>query len=122
MHKYAVVGRGLIGSAAARHLAEAEDGVEYRYGADAKYADADAEKELFSALEHIGGRVNQALETNNFSAALGELATLRAAIDGFFDAVQVNADAQILRRNRLNLLYEITQLCDRIADLRRLAG
>ncbi|MEL6952326.1 MAG: glycine--tRNA ligase subunit beta [Pseudomonadota bacterium] len=102
--------------------AEAEDGVEYRYGADAKYADADAEKELFSALEHIGGRVNQALETNNFSAALGELATLRAAIDGFFDAVQVNADAQILRRNRLNLLYEITQLCDRIADLRRLAG
>ncbi|MEL6531830.1 MAG: glycine--tRNA ligase subunit beta, partial [Pseudomonadota bacterium] len=102
--------------------AEAEDGVEYRYGADAKYADADAEKELFSALEHIGGRVNQALETNNFSAALGELATLRAPIDGFFDAVQVNADAQILRRNRLNLLYEITQLCDRIADLRRLAG
>ncbi|MEM1273797.1 MAG: glycine--tRNA ligase subunit beta [Pseudomonadota bacterium] len=102
--------------------AEAADGVEYRFGADAKYAEDARERALFSALAEASGHVRGALEAEDFAAAMGEMATLRSPIDAFFDHVQVNTDSQILRRNRLNLLHEITEICDQIADLSRLEG
>ncbi|MEM9757244.1 MAG: DALR anticodon-binding domain-containing protein, partial [Pseudomonadota bacterium] len=102
--------------------AEAADGVEYRYGADVKYAEDDSERALFAALEAARPGVTAALGAEDFAAAMGQMATLRAPIDAFFEAVQVNADAQIVRRNRLNLLHEITEICAGIADLSRLEG
>jgi len=36
--------------------------------------------------------------------------------------VQVNADSQIIRRNRLNLLSRIRALCLGVADLTRIEG
>jgi glycyl-tRNA synthetase beta chain len=50
------------------------------------------------------------------------LAELRGPIDGFFEAVQVNAESAILRRNRLNLLHLIRETCGRVADLTQLEG
>jgi glycyl-tRNA synthetase beta chain len=50
------------------------------------------------------------------------MAALRAPIDAFFEAVQVNADNQIVRRNRLNLLHQIVETCGQVADLGKLAG
>jgi glycyl-tRNA synthetase beta chain len=50
------------------------------------------------------------------------MATLRAPIDAFFEAVQVNAENQIVRRNRLNLLHQIVETCGQVADLSRLEG
>ncbi|MEM9318534.1 MAG: glycine--tRNA ligase subunit beta [Pseudomonadota bacterium] len=102
--------------------AEAADGVEYRFGADAKFADDPTERALFAALAEARAQVAPALEREDFADAMGAMATLRPAIDAFFEAVQVNTDSQILRRNRLNLLYEITQICDQIADLGKLEG
>ena len=41
--------------------AEAKDGVEYSYGADAKFAETDSEKALFHALEAAAARIAPAL-------------------------------------------------------------
>lgn len=102
--------------------AEAKDGVEYSFGADAKYAEAESEKALFAALEAAEPRIKTALEAEDFTAAMSETAGLRAPIDAFFEEVQVNAENDVLRRNRLNLLSEIRRVCTQVADLARLDG
>ncbi|WP_306045476.1 glycine--tRNA ligase subunit beta [Nioella sp. MMSF_3534] len=109
---------------AANILAQAEekDGVEYRYGADVKYAETAEEKALFAALSQAEAAVSPALASDDFPAAMSAMSALRAPIDAFFDTVQVNADSAILRRNRLNLLHEITASCGKIADLSRIEG
>ncbi|MCV6823866.1 MULTISPECIES: glycine--tRNA ligase subunit beta [Halocynthiibacter] len=104
---------------AANILAQAEekDGVEYSYGADVKYAETDEERALFAALDAAEKDIAPAMEKEDFVAAMGAMASLRAPIDAFFEAVQVNADSQVVRRNRLNLLSRIRTLCLSVADL-----
>ncbi|WP_368187120.1 glycine--tRNA ligase subunit beta [Aestuariibius sp. HNIBRBA575] len=102
--------------------AEEKDGVEYSYGADVKYAEDDSEKALFAALDQAEATIAPALESEDFGQAMAAMASLRAPIDAFFEAVQVNAESQILRRNRLNLLSRIRGICLSVADLNRIEG
>ncbi|WP_108484668.1 glycine--tRNA ligase subunit beta [Oceaniglobus ichthyenteri] len=102
--------------------AEAKDGVEYSYGADVKFAETDAEKELFAALDRAETVIAPAMQAEDFATAMSAMAALRAPIDGFFNAVQVNAESQIIRRNRLNLLSRIRTICLGVADLNRIEG
>jgi len=102
--------------------AEEKDGVEYSYGADVKFAEDDSEKALFAALDIAEAKIAPAMEAEDFAAAMGEMAALRAPIDAFFDAVQVNADSEIIRRNRLNLLSRIRVICLSVADLSKIEG
>ncbi len=102
--------------------AEEKDGVEYSFGADAKFADTDEERALFAALDAEGPKIEAAMRDEDFAAAMTSLAALRAPIDAFFEGVQVNADTQIVRRNRLNLLSRIRGLCLDVADLTRVEG
>jgi glycyl-tRNA synthetase beta chain len=97
--------------------AEEKDGVEYRFGADPKFAETDEERALFAALDTAKAAIGPALEAEDFAAAMSHMAALRAPIDAFFEAVQVNADNQIVRRNRLNLLHQIVETCGQVADL-----
>ncbi len=102
--------------------AEEQDGVEYSFGADPKFAEADEEKALFAALEAAEAQIAQAAEAEDFVNAMEAMAGLRAPIDAFFEAVQINSDNAVLRRNRLNLLHKIRQICLQAADLTRLEG
>ena len=102
--------------------AEAQDGVEYSYGADPKLAETDEERALFDAMDTARPKIDAALDAEDFTAAMTALAALRAPIDAFFEAVQVNAENQIVRRNRLNLLHGIRDICARIADLSQVEG
>ncbi|TDL79800.1 glycine--tRNA ligase subunit beta [Palleronia sediminis] len=102
--------------------AEEADGVEYSFGADVKHAETDEERALFAALATERPRIEAALGAEDFGAAMAALARLRDPIDAFFEAVQINTDAQITRRNRLNLLADIRNLCVRAADLSRIEG
>ena len=102
--------------------AEAKDGVEYSFGADVKFAEAPEERALFAALDAAEAAIGPAMAAEDFAAAMAAMAALRAPIDAFFTAVQVNADNQVLRRNRLNLLSRIRATCLRVADLTRLDG
>ena len=102
--------------------AEAADGVEYSFGADVKFAEMDEEKALFAALTTAEGAISPAIEAEDFAGAMGAMAQLRGPVDAFFDAVQVNAESEILRRNRLNLLSQIRTICSQVADLTKLTG
>ncbi|SDY45821.1 glycine--tRNA ligase subunit beta [Citreimonas salinaria] len=102
--------------------AEENDGVEYSFGADPKFAEADEERALFDALQQAEGRIAPAMRDEDFATAMQAMAGLRAPIDAFFEAVQVNTDNQIVRRNRLNLLGMIRKVCLQAADLTKLEG
>ncbi|MFU8822794.1 glycine--tRNA ligase subunit beta [Yoonia sp.] len=102
--------------------AEAKDGVEYSYGADPKFAEDDAEKALFAALDAADAKIAPAMKTEDFSTAMTAMAALRGPIDDFFTAVQVNDDRQVIRRNRLNLLSRIRKVCLSVADLTKIEG
>jgi glycyl-tRNA synthetase beta chain len=81
-----------------------------------------AEKTLHEALAGIVVEVERALAKRDYSLALTRLATLRPAVDGFFDDVMVNAEDVALRRNRLALLAQLRHQFTRIADLSLLPG
>ncbi|MFY1710170.1 glycine--tRNA ligase subunit beta [Tritonibacter mobilis] len=102
--------------------AEEKDGVEYSYGADKKFIEDAAEAALFDALAAGEGAISSAIEAEDFAAAMGGMAALRAPVDAFFEAVQVNSDNQVVRRNRLNLLSQIRKVCGQVADLSRIEG
>ncbi|MEY1554901.1 glycine--tRNA ligase subunit beta [Yoonia sp. R2331] len=102
--------------------AEDKDGVSYEYGADPKFAEHDAERALFTALDEADRVIKPAMEAEDFGTAMAAMAELRAPIDAFFEAVQVNADNDIVRRNRLNLLSRIRSTCLAVADLTLING
>ncbi len=101
---------------------EKKDGVEYSYGADIKFAETDEERALFKALDAAEAAITPALEQEDFATAMSEMARLRAPIDAFFEAVQVNTDNATIRRNRLNLLSQIRKICSSVADLSLIEG
>jgi glycyl-tRNA synthetase beta chain len=102
--------------------AEAKDGVEYSYGADVKFAEHDAETALFAALDTADETIKPAIKAEDFNTSMAAMAALRAPIDAFFTDVQVNAESEIIRRNRLNLLSRIRTTCLQVADLTQIEG
>jgi glycyl-tRNA synthetase beta chain len=101
---------------------EKKDGVEYSFGADAKFAEGPEEAALFAALDQAEAKIAPAMAAEDFPAAMQAMAALRAPIDAFFTAVQVNSDNAVVRRNRLNLLHRIRAVCGGVADLSRIEG
>ncbi|SEV99835.1 glycyl-tRNA synthetase beta chain [Cognatiyoonia koreensis] len=102
--------------------AEEKDGVEYSYGADLKFAEDPAEKALFAALDEAEATIAPAMAQEDFTTAMAAMADLRGPIDAFFTEVQVNADGEVIRRNRLNLLNRIRTICLSVADLTKIEG
>ena len=102
--------------------AEGADGVAYEYGPDRKFAEPGAETALFDALDQAEPAISSAIEAEDFASAMTSMASLRGPIDGFFEAVQVNADNDIVRRNRLNLLHRIRAACSQVAALDQIEG
>lgn len=76
-----------------------------------------AEKDLARALQDTGAKVRPLLERDDYMGALSTLAGLRAAVDAFFDQVLVMSDDANLRRNRLALLRQLSDLFLHTADI-----
>jgi len=102
--------------------AEDRDGVEYSFGPDPKFAEVSEEKALFTALDKAEADIAKANAAEDFTGAMAAMAAMRPAVDAFFEAVQVNTDNQVVRRNRLNLLGKIRDICLQAADLTKLEG
>jgi glycyl-tRNA synthetase beta chain len=102
--------------------AEEKDGVEYSYGADAKFSETDEERALFAALDAAETVIAPAMESEDFVGAMTAMAGLRGSIDAFFEGVQINSENPVIRRNRLNLLSRIRQICLSVADLTKIEG
>ena len=80
-----------------------------------------AEAELHGALKQVAGKVEAALSGADYLAALTEIATLKPAVDLFFEKVMVMAEDERVRGNRLALLTGIARLFGRLADFSRLS-
>ena len=101
---------------------EKKDGVSYELDPDVKFAEDDSEKALFAALDAAHVAISSALETEDFTAAMAAMASLRKPIDAFFEAVQVNSENQMVRRNRLCLLNRIRIVMGQVADFTWIEG
>ena len=101
---------------------EKKDGVSYEGTPEPRFAEAPAEKALFAALDAAEAALEAARAAEDFPAAMAALAALRGPIDAFFEAVQVNADSPVLRRNRLCLLNRIRMVMGSIARFERIGG
>lgn len=80
------------------------------------------ETALAFAVGAAGTAVDQALETEDFAAAMTALSKLRAPVDAFFDKVMVNSDVAAERDNRLKLLGQVRDVMGRVADFGQVTG
>ena len=103
-------------------IEEKKDGAGYVGPADESVLDAAEEKALWSALTNAEAEIDQALQRENFAAAMEAMARLRRPVDLFFDKVTVNTEEPMLRANRLKLLAQIKATMDRVADFSRVEG
>ena len=62
------------------------------------------------------------LQNEDFEAAMRALSKLRAPVDAFFDKVTVNDENPRVRVNRLQLLNELREAVNQVADFGRIAG
>jgi len=102
--------------------AEHKDGVAYEGAPEMKFSEDASETRLFDALDFAETAIHPAIETEDFAAAMGAMAALRAPIDAFFEAVQINAENQIVRRNRLCLLNRIRDVMGQVARFSLVEG
>ncbi|GIR46026.1 MAG: glycine--tRNA ligase beta subunit [Hyphomicrobiales bacterium] len=75
----------------------------------------DAEGTLFAALSDLPDTLDASLQA--YGQYLDELAALRISVDGFFDAVLVNAEDDRLKANRLAILAGLVASMDLVGDL-----
>ncbi|HEC00863.1 MAG TPA: glycine--tRNA ligase subunit beta, partial [Sphingomonadales bacterium] len=81
------------------------------------------EKNLFERLSKVSAAADKAIADEKFEEAMVHLATLRPAIDAFFEnKVRVNSDDKAERLNRLRLLARIRDTMNRVADFSKIEG
>ncbi|MES2146811.1 MAG: glycine--tRNA ligase subunit beta [Pseudomonadota bacterium] len=83
---------------------------------------ASEEAALTKVLDKAESKATAAIVKEDFTVAMAALASLRAPIDAFFDAVKVNADDPGTRARRLNLLARFTGAVNRVADFSKIEG
>jgi glycyl-tRNA synthetase beta chain len=103
-------------------IEEKKDAKTYNSGVDGALLRQDEEKALHRALAASGEAGGEALESEDFTGAMGALAQLRTPVDAFFDKVTVNCDEADLRANRLRLLSEIRTTLSRVAEFSQIEG
>lgn len=79
-----------------------------------------AESALWQACLRVRPEVEAARKNHDYGSALRSLASMRNVVDEFFSAVMVMAEDPSIRKNRISLLYGISQLFRSIADISRI--
>jgi glycyl-tRNA synthetase beta chain len=82
----------------------------------------EAEKNLFAAVNQAESQAAQAIQNEDFSAAMLALSVLRVPVDVFFEHVHVNDEDSAVRANRLALLARIRAATGQVADFSKIAG
>ncbi|MGH8803087.1 MAG: glycine--tRNA ligase subunit beta [Casimicrobiaceae bacterium] len=81
-----------------------------------------AEHDLWLAFERLAPAVDAHCRSGEYTDALHALASVKPAVDRFFDDVLVMADDPAIRANRLALLRGVAATMNRVADISRLAA
>jgi glycyl-tRNA synthetase beta chain len=94
---------------------------------DGQFAEADpallqeeAEIALYQRVQEIAPLVKAHVAGEAYAEALNALASVRAAVDLFFDKVMVNVDDPSVRANRLGLLKALFDQLNAVADISKL--
>lgn len=80
-----------------------------------------AEKQLAAQVAALQATAQPLFAARKYREGLEQLASLRAAVDAFFDNVMVMADDMAVRNNRLALLSQLRNLFLEVADISLLA-
>src|SRR5690606_9019213 len=101
---------------------EKKDGKAYSGAVEPSALKLAEETALASAVDRVHAAVAAHVEADDYKAAMGELAGLRAPVDAFFEAVLVNDADPAVRVNRLNLLARLRDTMHLVADFGKVAG
>jgi len=84
------------------------------------------EKALAQAIDTARGEASDAVQSEEYEAAMRAMAKLRPYVNAFFDKVTVNVaegtEKKELRENRLKLLNQIRVATEAVADFSRIEG
>ena len=103
-------------------IEERRDHRSYEGGIDPVLLHQSEERVLAERLGEVGEAAGTFLQSEEFEAAMSELARLRHPVDDFFDKVTVNCDDAGLRENRLRLLSRIRATLNQVADFSQIEG
>jgi glycyl-tRNA synthetase beta chain len=101
---------------------EKKDGKAYLGTVDQDLLQGSEETALAFAVDAVHAAVGNHVSKDDYKGAMAELATLRAPVDAFFEAVLVNDPDQAIRTNRLNLLARLRDTMHLVADFSKVAG
>jgi len=111
----------LAGYKRAANILKAEEKKGWEQGAT-NPAPEPAEAALIAALAQAGPKAEAAVAAEDFTGAMAALATLRSAVDAFFDQVIVNSEENAVRAARLTLLNGFRVAVHKVADFARIEG
>jgi glycyl-tRNA synthetase beta chain len=118
-------GRNLLaGTKRAANILAAEEkkGTRIADAVDPALLHVEEEKQLFNAVNRAESDARQAIQNEDYSAAMRALATLREPVDSFFERVLVNDENDSIRANRLALLAKIRSATAEVADFSKIVG
>lgn len=101
---------------------EKKDGTSYDGAVDRAALKLGEEIALFDAVETVEKAVADRVATDDYRAAMAELAKLRVPVDAFFEAVLVNDADSAVRANRLSLLARLRDTMHLVADFSKVSG
>ena len=87
---------------------------------DTSIFNQDAEKRLYEEMATVSTTIAPLLKTGDYQTSLQHLASLRQAVDNFFDKVMVMDENEKVRKNRLAFLQQVRNLFLQIADISKL--
>src|SRR5690606_34791587 len=96
--------------------------MELKHRKQLSYTPEPAENDLIAALDSAEPEAAAAIEAEDFERAMRALASLRAPIDRFFDAVTVNDEDRAKRAARLDLLERFRKSVHQVADFSKIEG
>jgi glycyl-tRNA synthetase beta chain len=97
-----------------RQASETGKAIAPEFKADA--AADDAERALAQEMQRVAPRARDLSQRRDYASALAEIATIRPAVDTFFDKVMVMVEDERVRANRLALLQSLLNEFSTIAD------
>jgi glycyl-tRNA synthetase beta chain len=114
----------LAGTRRAANILSAEEkkGTSVAPAVDPELLREDAERRLFAAVNQAEKEAGEAIQKEDFSAAMLALSALREPVDSFFEKVLVNDEDAAVRANRLALLQRIRAATGQVADFSKIAG
>ncbi len=114
----------LAGTKRAANILAAEEkkGTVVADAVDPALFSAPAETRLYEAVNQAEKDAAQAIQKQDYFAAMRALGALREPVDSFFEDVLVNDEDQAVRANRLALLARIRTATGQVADFSKIAG